>query len=137
MKCSKKSRKHLADIHTNERSDVLASQRGFFRPSWRSVKKFSFFPVKNEKLFERSEFFSFREKVKILAPERQPALFFLFLFLCADKGKRKAPAARADARLSVSKFFSFREIRRFFSSGAAAGSLSFCYLFLSDDRKKK
>ena len=62
------------------------------------MKKFLLFPVKKKKLFERSEFFFFRERVKILAPERQPALFFLFLFLCADKGKRKALAAIATAK---------------------------------------
>ena len=57
----------------------------------RSVKKFLLFPVKNEKLFERSEFFSFREKVKILAPERQPALFLFVSFsFVRTKGKRKA-----------------------------------------------
>ena len=78
---------------------------GQLRPPWRSVKKFLHFFVKNKKLFERSEFFLFRKNVKILASERQPALFFLFLFLCADKGKRKAPAARADARLSVASSF--------------------------------
>ena len=32
-----------------------------FRPQWRSVKKNRVFSVKNEKLFERSEFFSFRK----------------------------------------------------------------------------
>jgi hypothetical protein len=51
------------------------------------VKKFLHFSVKKKKLFERSEFFFFRKNVKILALERQPALFFLFLFLCADKEK--------------------------------------------------
>ena len=34
---------------------------GYFRPQWRSVKKNRVFSVKNEKLFERSEFFSFRK----------------------------------------------------------------------------
>ena len=46
------------------------------RPPWRSVKKNRAFPVKNEKLFERSEFFSFREMPDFLASERQPAVFF-------------------------------------------------------------
>ncbi|MBR4922092.1 MAG: hypothetical protein IKY99_00525 [Bacteroidaceae bacterium] len=64
------------------------------------MKKFLLFPVKKKKLFERSEFFFFRERAKILASERQPALFVLFLFLCADKEKRKAPAARAGAKRS-------------------------------------
>ena len=45
----------------HEQSDVLASKRGFFRPQWRSVTKNRVFSVKNEKLFERSEFFSFRK----------------------------------------------------------------------------
>ena len=77
--------------HTNERSDVTASKGGFPRPPWRSVKKFLLFPVKNEKLFERSEFFSFREKVKILALKRQPAvfLFVIFFFLMTER-KSKA-----------------------------------------------
>ena len=70
------------------------------------MKKFLHFFVKNKKLFERSEFFLFRKNVKILASERQPALFFLVLFLCADKGKRKSPAPRAEARLSEASSFS-------------------------------
>ena len=45
----------------NERSDVTPSLEGSTRPQWRSVKKNRVFSVKNEKLFERSEFFSFRE----------------------------------------------------------------------------
>ena len=44
----------------HERSDV-PSREGYFRPQWRSVKKNQVFSVKNEKLFERSEFFSFRK----------------------------------------------------------------------------
>ena len=87
----------------------MPSKEGYFRPPWRSVKKFLHFSVKNKKLFERSEFFLFRKNVKILASEREPALFFLFLFLCADKGKRKAPAAIAEARLSEASSFSLRK----------------------------
>ena len=44
----------------HERSDV-PSLGGLLRPQWRSVKKNRVFSVKNEKLFERSEFFSFRK----------------------------------------------------------------------------
>ena len=64
---------------------------GFPRPPWRSVKKNRTFPVKNEKLFERSEFFSFREMPDFLASERQPApfLFVSFSFV-RTKEKRKA-----------------------------------------------
>ena len=111
------------------------------------MKKFLHFSVKNKKLFERSEFFLFRKNVKILASERQPAVFFLFLFLCSDKGKRKAPSDIAEARLSVSEFFSFREIRRFFSFGTGAGSLFsdkssttrlfVIFFFLMAERKSK
>ena len=46
------------------------SKEGFLRPPWKSVKKNRVFPVKNEKLFERSEFFSFREMPDFLALER-------------------------------------------------------------------
>jgi hypothetical protein len=35
--------------------------------------------VKKKKLFERSEFFFFRKRVKILALERQPANFLCFV----------------------------------------------------------
>jgi len=44
--------------------------------------------VKKKKLFERSEFFFFREKVKILASEREPAVFlfcYLFSFCCQNE----------------------------------------------------
>ena len=51
------------------------------------------FPVKKKKLFERSEFFFFRERVKILASEREPANFFVS-FLCSGK-EMKDPAAIA------------------------------------------
>ena len=70
----------------HERSDV-PSKEGYFRPPWRSVKKFLHFSVKNKKLFERSEFFLFRNNVKILASERQPAvfLFVIFFFLMAER----------------------------------------------------
>ena len=44
----------------HERSDV-PSKEGYFRPPWKSVKKFLHFSVKKKKLFERSEFFFFRE----------------------------------------------------------------------------
>ena len=48
--------------------------------------------VKKKKLFERSEFFFFRERVKNLAPERQPAVFlFCYLFsFCCQKEKSKS-----------------------------------------------
>ena len=55
-----------------------------FRPPWKSVKKFLLFSVKKKKLIERSEFFFFRKRVKILALERQPANFFVS-FLCSGK----------------------------------------------------
>ena len=43
-------------------SEAMCPPReGYFRPQWRSVKKNRVFSVKNEKLFERSEFFSFRK----------------------------------------------------------------------------
>jgi hypothetical protein len=52
--------------------------------------------VKKKKLFERSEFFFFRERVKNLAPERQPAVFlFCYLFsFCCQKEKSKKPLER-------------------------------------------
>ena len=78
---------------SNERSKVSASHGGFPRPPWRSVKKNRVFPVKNEKLFERSEFFSFREMPDFLASERQPALFLFVSFsFVRTKEKRKALA---------------------------------------------
>ena len=51
------------------------------------MKKFLLFRVKKKKLFERSEFFFFRERVKILALERQPAvfLFVIFFFLMPER----------------------------------------------------
>ena len=60
-----------------------------FRPPWKSVKKFLHFSVKKKKLFERSEFFFFRKRVKILALERQTANFFVS-FLCSGK-EMKSP----------------------------------------------
>jgi hypothetical protein len=54
------------------------------------VKNFLLFPVKKKKLFERSEFFFFRERVKNLAPERQPAVFLFllsFFFLLPERKK--------------------------------------------------
>ena len=58
---------------------------------WRSVKKNGEFSVKNEKLSERSEFFSFRKILHFLAPEREPAhfLFCFFFLLCGQKKNRK------------------------------------------------
>ena len=62
------------------------------------MKKFLLFPVKKKKLFERSEFFFFRKRVKILASERQPAPFFgqvlnnssfCFFFFVRTKEKEK------------------------------------------------
>ena len=54
------------------------------------MKKFLLFPVKKKKLFERSEFFFFRERVKILASEREPANFlFVSFFFCSGKRKMK------------------------------------------------
>ena len=54
-------RSERSRVHPHhERSDV-PSCGGLFRPQWRSVKKNRVFSVKNEKLFERSEFFLFRE----------------------------------------------------------------------------
>ena len=46
--------------------------------------------MKNEKLFERSEFFSFRKNLHFLASEREPANFlFVSFFFCSDKRKMK------------------------------------------------
>ena len=88
-------------IHPHLRAKRCVSpQRGFLRPPCRSVNKNRVFPVKNEKLFERSEFFSFREIPDFLAPERQPAVFFrtspqqlvfLFLFLLCGQKKKEKP----------------------------------------------
>ena len=55
------TRRSESRVHPHhERSDV-PSKEGYFRPPWKSVKKNRVFSVKNEKLFERSEFFSFRK----------------------------------------------------------------------------
>ena len=43
------------------RAKRCALRGGLLRPPWKSVKKNRVFSVKNEKLFERSEFFSFRK----------------------------------------------------------------------------
>ena len=56
------------------------------------MKNFLLFPVKKKKLFEHSEFFFFRERVKNLAPERQPAVFlfcYLFSFCCQKEKSNK------------------------------------------------
>ena len=72
------------------------------------MKKFLLFPVKKKKLFERSEFFFFRERVKILASEREPALFLFVSFsFVRTKGKRKAPAAGAEPYKENRKFGNF------------------------------
>ena len=44
------------------------------------MKKNGAISVKNEKLFERSEFFSFRRLLHFLALEREPALFLFVSF---------------------------------------------------------
>ena len=51
--------KDLVYIHIT--SEAMCPPRRLLRPQWRSVKKNRVFSVKNEKLFERSEFFSFRK----------------------------------------------------------------------------
>ena len=53
------------------------------------MKKNGAISVKNEKLFERSEFFSFRRLFHFLALEREPALFVSFSFV-RTKEKRKS-----------------------------------------------
>ena len=48
--------------------------------------------MKNEKLFERSEFFSFRKNLHFLALEREPANFLfvsVFLLFGQKKNERK------------------------------------------------
>ena len=61
-----------------------------FRHLVEEVKKNGDFSVKNEKLFERSEFFSFRKNLHFLAPEREPANFlFVSFFFCSCKRKMK------------------------------------------------
>jgi hypothetical protein len=81
------------------------------------VKKFLHFSVKNKKLFERSEFFLFRKNVKILASERQPALFLFVSFsFVRTKGKRKT------LRLEQ-KNFNYQ-------------NLSFTYLFFLSQKEK-
>ena len=80
----------LQTSNTQRAKQSVSLQGGFPRPPWRSVKKNRVFPVKNEKLFERSEFFSFREMPDFLASERQPALFLFVSFsFVRTKGKRK------------------------------------------------
>lgn len=54
------------------------------------MKKNGAISVKNEKLFERSEFFSFRRLFHFLALEREPALFLFVSFsFVRTKEKRK------------------------------------------------
>ena len=55
------------------------------------MKKNRAISVKNEKLFERSEFFSFRRLFHFLALEREPALFLFVSFsFVRTKEKRKS-----------------------------------------------
>ena len=70
---------------SNERSKVSASKGGFPRPPWRSVKKNRVFPVKNEKLFERSEFFLFSGEKCRSSPKSADGEFSLFRFFCSGK----------------------------------------------------
>ena len=91
---------HNKQATSNERSKVSASHGGFPRPPWRSVKKNRAFPVKNEKMFERSEFFSFRGMPDFLASERQPAVFLLQTFSLAHK--EKAPSLTVPPKTSQS-----------------------------------
>ena len=71
------------------------------------MKKFLHFSVKNKKLFERSEFFFFKERAKILASERQPAVFlFCYFFLSGsrkkkDNKKERLPAAVPELNFSL------------------------------------
>jgi len=62
------------------------------------VKKNGDFSVKNEKLFERSEFFSFRKNLHFLALEREPANFlFVSFFFCSGKRKMKGKQNEREA----------------------------------------
>jgi hypothetical protein len=53
--------------------------------------------VKKKKLFERSEFFFFRERVKNLAPERQPApfLFVSFSFVHTKEKEKETSTTKS------------------------------------------
>ena len=56
------------------------------------MKKNGRISVKNEKLFEQSEFFSFRKFVHFLVLEREPAIFLFvsFFFLLAERKRKNA-----------------------------------------------
>jgi hypothetical protein len=64
------------------------------------VKKIGGFPVKNKKLFERSEFLLFREIIQFLALEREPA-FFLFCYLFLSDGRKKKVRKALPPKLCV------------------------------------
>ena len=81
------------------------------------MKKNGAISVKNEKLFERSEFFSFRRLFHFLALEREPALFLFVSFSFVRTKEKRKPLQ--NGRTKPQRTFSF------------------CYLFLSDARKKK
>ena len=72
------------------------------RPPCRSVKKNRVFPVKNEKLFERSEFFSFREMQRFFSSGAAAGAFsFCFFFFCAYKRKKKSPCRIAEKHINL------------------------------------
>ena len=59
--------------------------------SGEALRNFCSFPLRRKSCLSDSEFFFFRERVKILASEREPALFLFVSFsFVRTKGKRKA-----------------------------------------------
>lgn len=102
---------HNKQATSNERSKVSASHGGFPQPPWRSVKKNRAFPVKNERMFERSEFFSFREMPDFLASERQPAVFLFVYFFFGTQRKSPLPYG-SPKNLTIASTSGFRNTCR-------------------------
>ena len=72
----------------------------FSGEAWRN---FCCFPWRRKSCLSVSEFFFFRKKVKILASEREPRIFFVSFLLFVQK-KWKAPRLERDDHLLTQKF---------------------------------
>ena len=81
------------NIHTNERSDVLASKEAFSGLRVGALRKIEYFPLRTKSCLSVASSFRLGKYDDFLAPERQPAvfLFVIFFFLMAER-KSKSPA---------------------------------------------
>ena len=121
--CAMKSRSFttlcsvLDDKEVNSRAKRCALQGGLLRPPWKSVKKNREFSVKNEKLFERSEFFLFSGNTCRSSPKSADGEFSLFRFFCSGKRNEKP------LRLEQGLFMHSRT--RFYYNGRAVAFFGF------------